>query len=144
MKTKSLKIAMLVAALLSVMSVKAQTFVCSDVTFSDYTKRNLSETILYQVKKQLLGSIYTIEVFDKNLKIKATDTEGNKDEMICSNIGWNKYRFEETRTNAYNSGTWKLRTDIEIQTTLGYYSSIIIKNYRDGKLYLTMTAKRKR
>ncbi|MDE5550469.1 MAG: hypothetical protein K2I99_03855 [Bacteroidaceae bacterium] len=142
---------MLAIALLSIMSVKAQTFVCTDVTFSDYAKKRVDQSYRYQLKKRLLGSTCTIEVFDNNLKFEATDTEGNKEEYIYTKIGLNKYRFEDTMTDYDNYNylrhtynTWKLRTDIEIQTVFGYYSSITVKQYRDGNLLQTTTAKRKK
>ena len=146
----SLKVVMLVVALLSFGNVKAQTFVCTDVTFTEQAKKDWNESHRYNTKKNVLGSTLTLNVFDRNLKAIEEDTDGTLYEYVFKKIGEYKYRFEDTMTDfeSYNYYTdsynqRKVRMDMDIQTRLGYYVSTTIRTYYDGKLMLTLSFKRK-
>lgn len=142
-KYYSLKAVMIVVALFSFASVNAQTFICTDVTFSDYAKKISTEAQLYQVKKNILGAITKLEIFEKNLKVVTEEKDGNTYEYIMDKIGEYKYRYEDIMTNYITYESYKLKVDLEIQTRLGYYLSCTVKTYYDEKLVQTITSKRK-
>lgn len=144
MKTKSLKLVMLAVALLSVVSVKAQTFVGTDITFSSYGKEVSPEYVRNAVKEGMLGSIWKLEEYDNNVRF-STENNGidGEEKYLLKKI--EPYKYQKTG-NAYSAFVGKyveLKIILKIQPTLGYYSSCQLFTYMDGKLLQTATFKRK-
>ena len=137
---------MLAIALLSIMSVKAQTFVCTDVTFTSYGKTVMSESHRNYLKG-MLGSVWTLQVFDNNAKISTENDglgEGTKESYILSKKEPYKYRLK--LGTVYNPETYEpydATLVLQIQARLGYFTSCQLLAYYNGKLVQTTTLKRK-
>lgn len=136
---------MLVVALLSFVSVKAQTFVCSDITFSTYGKELAPEYTRNAIKEGALGSVWKLEVFDNSIRF-STENNGvdGGEKYVMTRIEPNKY--QKNFGNIYSAFAGKYgetKLELKIQQTFGYYSSCQLLSYFDGKLVQTTTFKRK-
>lgn len=136
---------MLAVALLSVVSVKAQTFVCTDVTFSNYAKENAPDYVKNSVKEGMLGSIWKLEEFDSSIRFSTEDNGIDGEEKhVMKKI--EPYKYQKNVGSFYSTLMGKyceVKLILKIQPTLGYYSSCQLFTYVDGKLGQTTTFKRK-
>lgn len=145
MKTKSLKLVMLAVVLLSVVSVKAQTFVCTDVTFSSYGKEISPEYARNAVSEGALGKICKLEEFDNSIRFSTEDNGiDGEEKYVLNRIEPNKYVKNFGKVYSAFAGKYvEMKAVLKIQSTFGYYSSCQLLTYVDGKLFQTMTFKRK-
>ena len=130
-----MKLSVLVVLLLSFVStVKAQTFVCTDVSFYD---TNMTDREIKKIKTDALGSTWFLEFYDNSLKVTISIKGDESPQLIFDKINDSKYQMQDNRRGRH------IQNVIELQKWIAYIKSFTIYSYENGKLQQKMTCKRK-
>ncbi len=124
-------LSVLIMCLLSV-TVKAQTFVCTDINYygSDYTPQKIQKN-----KAKYLGSKATLTFYDKSLKI-STNTDGKIESIVLEKINNNEYQIVEYSGNNVEKLVVKLNKWVE------YIRSFTVETYKNYSLKMNASFKR--
>ena len=130
-----LKLALLTVLLFSFVStVKAQTFVCTDISFYD---TNMTDREIKKIKTDALGSTWFLEFYDNSLKVTISVKGDESPQLIFDKINDSKYQMQDNRRGRH------IQTVIELQKWIAYIKSFTIYSYENGKLRQKGTCKRK-
>lgn len=120
--------ATLFAVMLTCLCANAQTFIVSDIVFSN----NMKESEIQEKRKEAIGVEVNLLFSDNDVRVTFITKEG-AESMILQKIGGNLYRHQEKRSC----------DDLELNTILGYIRSCKLSAYEDGKWLGTAILKRK-
>ena len=120
--------ATLFAVMLTCLCANAQTFIVSDIVFSN----NMKESEIQEIREEAIGVEANLLFSDNDVRVTLISKE-RADSRILRKIAGNLYRLQE------KGGCY----DLELNTILGYISSCKLSRYEDGKWLETIILKRK-
>lgn len=111
---------------------KAQTFVCTDITFYglDMTPQKIQKE-----KAKYLGSNATLTFYDNSLRLSTT-TNGKTESIVMDKVNASEYQVIEKSGNNTNKLVLKLNKWVE------YIRSFTLEFYKNYSLGATITYKR--
>ena len=123
-----------VVLVLNCISLKAQSFVCTDLSFYG---SDLSPKEIQNEKMKSLGSKATITIFDKYIKSVFTNNKGRVESYVLDKVDDTKYQYSEKTSYGYN-----YKIVVKLQKMVAYIKGFTVEVYKDYKLEGTLTFKR--
>lgn len=124
------KFLLLLLTLLAVITVKAQTFVVSEVT--PFDEQNRTEA------QKIIGSDVKLTFTDNDVSVTAKGNDGVSKTIILTNMGNNVYRRKTSK-----SDDWDSYDELELETFLGYIRGFTYTHISHKKFGGSFKAKRK-
>lgn len=134
-----LRLSVLVMLLfLFVSTVKAQTFVCTDVSFYD---SNIPREEREAMRADALGGLGILTFYDKSVKMTFIPCSNDKVAIVLDKKNNSTYTLEEVRKNGYEH--YNAKRVVELQKWETEVKSFAFSYYTNGYLNYRLIFKRK-